>query len=611
MAAKYVYPFGPHKTEGGSHLKDILGGKGANLAEMAKLSLPVPPGFTISAEVCDYYSKHENQYPESLRKEIENNLDILEKAMGKKFGDSKDPLLVSVRSGAAISMPGMMDTVLNLGLNNESIKGLIEKTGNERFAWDAYRRFINMFGDVVMGIPHEEFEKAIQTKKDEVGVELDTELSAEDLKDLVNRYKKIYKDFTGQEFPSEPIEQLQKSIDAVFKSWNNPRAIRFRELNNITGLLGTAVNVQAMVFGNMGENSGTGVAFTRDPASGENEFYGEYLINAQGEDVVAGIRTPKPIRELRDDMPEIYDQLITIRNKLEEHYRDMQDIEFTFQDGKLWMLQTRTGKRTIFAALRIAVEMTEEGLITEDEAIMRVPAGQLNQLFSPILDHNDQSKARDEGDVIAKGLPASPGGATGALVFTAERAEELVGRVKSEAEKLPKKERSAFISEHGSVVLCRIETTPEDIGGMAVAKGILTARGGMTSHAAVVARGMGVPCVAGAGELVIDYEKNTLTSGDKVFEEGDYVSIDGFTGEVYGRPITVKPSEILQVLNGKMAAEDSLLYRQYETFMSWADRTRDLGVRTNADTPHDTAVAVKFGAEGIGLTRTEHMFFEG
>jgi len=611
MEKKYVYFFGAGKSEGNAGMKNILGGKGANLAEMASLGIPVPPGFTISAEVCDYYDKHNEKYPEELWGQVDIALKELEDKMGKKFGDPEDPLLVSVRSGAAISMPGMMDTVLNLGLNPDTVEGLAKKSDNRRFAFDAYRRFVNMFGDVVMGVPHEKFEEAIQAKKDEVGVKLDMDLSEEDLVDLVKKYLKIYEENTGEKFPIDPKEQMKKAIDAVFKSWNTPRAVRYRELNEIKGLLGTAVNVQTMVFGNMGENSGTGVAFTRNPANGENNFYGEYLINAQGEDVVAGIRTPNPISNLKEDMPKIYEQLLDIRNKLESHYKDMQDVEFTIQDGKLWMLQTRTGKRTIFAALRIAVELVQAGVINKKQALMRVSAEQLNQLFAPILDQNDAKKAHSEGDVIAMGLPASPGGATGMLVFNAERAEEIVNKAKEEAQKLPKRERADYLAKKGRIILCRVETTPEDIGGMAVAEGVLTARGGMTSHAAVVARGMGVPCVAGAGALSIDYNKKTVSASGKTFNEGEFISIDGFDGEVFGRPITVKPSEILQVIRGEMAEGDSLLYRQYKEFMTWADETRRLKVRTNADTPRDTKVAVGFGAQGIGLTRTEHMFFEG
>ncbi len=608
---KYVYFFGSHSTEGDASMKEILGGKGANLAEMSILGLPVPPGFTISTHVCDYYYKNNETYPEGLWEEVEKYLEKLEQHMGKKFGDSEDPLLVSVRSGAAASMPGMMDTVLNLGLNPETVEGLAKKSGNERFAWDAYRRFINMFADVVMSVPHEEFEKAIQAKKDARKVKHDMDLTTADLKELVAEYLKIVEKTTGRQFPTEPFEQLKSSIGAVVGSWNNPRAIYYRKMENIRGLLGTAVNVQAMVFGNMGENCGTGVAFTRNPSTGENCFYGEYLMNAQGEDVVAGIRTPNPISKLHEQMPAAYDELLQIREKLENRYRDMQDVEFTIENNKLWMLQTRSGKRTIFAALRAAVEMAEEGLISKEEAIMRVPADQLNQLFAPVLDSKDQKKAREEGTVIAHALPASPGGATGAIMFSAEDAEEFIAKVKAEAAKLPKHERKAYIDRKACVILTRIETTPEDIGGMAISKGILTARGGMTSHAAVVARGMGVPCVAGAGELVIDYKEGTLKVAGKTFKEGDFVSIDGFSGEVYGRPISVKPSEILQVLNGTLPAEESLLYLQYEKFMGWADEVRRLGVRTNADTPRDTAVAVKFGAEGIGLCRTEHMFFEG
>ncbi len=611
MGENYMYFFSKGSSDGDSSMKEILGGKGANLAEMSKIDIPVPPGFTISAKVCDYYYTHDENYPPELWKQVEEHLAKLEKVMGKKLGDPNDPLLVSVRSGAAISMPGMMDTVLNLGLNEKSVQGIIHRTNNERFAWDAYRRFINMFGDVVMGVEHEHFEQAIQAKKDEVGAKNDTDLSAEDLKDLVSRYKDIYKLHTGEDFPTEPMEQLRKSIDAVFGSWNNPRAMKYRELNDIKGLLGTAVNVQAMVFGNMGDNCGTGVAFTRNPSTGENKFYGEYLMNAQGEDVVAGIRTPHPISDLKNEMPEVFEQLLEIRDTLEKHYKDMQDVEFTIQDGKLWMLQTRTGKRTIFASLRMAVEMVEEGLIDRETSIMRVDADQLNKLFAPILDHDDVAQAESEGEDIAQGLPASPGGATGQLVFNADRAEQIVNKAKTEANNLPKGDRENYIEENGHVILCRIETTPEDIGGMAVAKGILTARGGMTSHAAVVARGMGVPCVAGAGELNIDYDQRIVRVGDRSFKEGDSISIDGFTGKVYSRPITVKPSEILQVLSGSMEAGESLLFRQYREFMAWADAIRDMGVRTNADTPKDTKVAISFGAEGIGLCRTEHMFFEG
>lgn len=608
---KCLYFFGPNEAEGNAGMKDILGGKGANLAEMSKLGLPVPPGFTISTSVCDYYHKHECTYPEGLWTDIEEYMHKLEKAMKKKLGDSDNPLLVSVRSGASVSMPGMMDTVLNLGLNPKSVKGLANKSSNERFAWDAYRRFINMFGNVVMNVPHEKFEEAIQAKKDERGVQLDMDLSADDLKELVDDYLNIYKEHTGSDFPTDPFEQLKSSIGAVVGSWNNSRAIKYRELNNIKGLLGTAVNIQAMVFGNMGENCGTGVAFTRNPATGENVFYGEYLMNAQGEDVVAGIRTPKPIKELQENMPKAYEELLHIREKLEERYREMQDVEFTIENNKLWMLQTRSGKRTIFSALRIATEMVEDGFITKNEAISRVPADQLNQLFAPILDSKDQKKARDEGLVMASGLPASPGGATGVIVFNSEKAEEIISKAKAEAAKLPKHERKAYLEEHTRVILTRIETTPEDIGGMAISKGILTSRGGMTSHAAVVARGMGVPCVAGAGELVINYKSRTLKIENRSFNEGDMISIDGFTGDVYARPIEVKPSEILQVLNGTLQPKDSLLYAQYEEFMSWADEIRKLGVRTNADTPRDTVIAVKFGAQGIGLCRTEHMFFEG
>ena len=604
---KQVYYFG----ESPKSDKYLLGGKGANLNEMTRLGIPVPPGFTITTEVCDHYYKNGRKYPAGLWKEIEANMKKLEKAMGKKFGDKDDPLLVSVRSGAASSMPGMMDTVLNLGLTPESVRGLAKKTGNPRFAWDAYRRFINMFGDVVMDVPHEEFEHMIQGKKDEAGAKLDTDLSAEDLEDLCGRYLALYEKKVGRPFPENPMEQLKASINAVFGSWMAPRAIKYRELNNIKGLLGTAVNVQVMVFGNMGASSGTGVAFTRSPSNGENKFYGEYLMNAQGEDVVAGIRTPEPLARLEKEMPHCYKELCEIRHKLEKHYADMQDVEFTIQERKLWMLQTRTGKRTIFAALRCAVEMAEEKMVTEKEALMRVSADQLSQLFAPILDADHKKKTLKEGGMVAKGLPASPGGATGKVVFTADEAEQMVTHAKTEAAKLPHRERDHYLKEHARVILCRTETTPEDIGGMAVAQGILTARGGMTSHAAVVARGMGVPCVSGAGDLIIDYHTKQMRAGGKVIKEGDFISIDGFAGEVYDRAIEVKPSEILQVLTGKMEAKNSLLFRHFNKFMGWADKVRKLKVRTNADTPRDTEVAVKFGAEGIGLCRTEHMFFEG
>ncbi|MFA5513393.1 MAG: pyruvate, phosphate dikinase [Sphaerochaetaceae bacterium] len=585
---KHVYFFGDGKADGTAAMRNLLGGKGANLADMTTIGLPVPPGFTISTDTCAYYSANNGQYPEGLREEILENLKKLETVMGAKLGDSKNPLLVSVRSGAAASMPGMMDTVLNLGMNPDSAKALAEKTGNERFAWDSYRRFMQMFGDVVMGVPHEDFEHALQAVKDEKNKVLDTELDVEDLKEVIARYRKIYKDVIGSDFPTDPMVQLFASINAVFDSWNNERAIKYRQMNDIRGLLGTAVNVQAMVFGNMGDESGTGVAFTRDPSDGENIFYGEFLMNAQGEDVVAGIRTPETIETLKNINADAYQQLIDIRHILENHYKDMQDIEFTIQEGTLYILQTRNGKRTVFSWLRTQVDMVEEGLISKEEAVSRVPAGEFNKLFSPVLDNADIKKRGLK--VIASGLNASPGGASGHVYFSAEKAEEMA-------------------KEGENVILARIETSPEDIGGMAVAKGILTTRGGMTSHAAVVARGMGCPCVSGAGDIVINYKNGTLSAGGVTIKEGDFISLDGFTGAVYASKIDVKPSEIVQVLEGSMKAEDSLLYTYYNKFMGYVDAIRTLKVRTNADTQADSKMAILLGAEGIGLTRTEHMFF--
>jgi pyruvate,orthophosphate dikinase len=587
---KYVYFFGEGKADGNAGMKDLLGGKGANLAEMTSIGLPVPPGFTISTEACAHYSAHNGEYPEGMREEVLEHLAHLEKVMGAKLGDAENPLLVSVRSGAAQSMPGMMDTVLNLGMSRKAVEGMINKTGNERFAWDSYRRFMQMFGDVVMGVPHHDFEEALQSVKDEVDKDLDTDLTVEDLKKVIDRYREVYKRDTGEDFPEDPTEQLFKAINAVFGSWDNERAIKYRQMNDIRGLLGTAVNVQSMVFGNMGDTSGTGVAFTRDPSTGENIFYGEYLMNAQGEDVVAGIRTPKTIDTLKKVNPDVYQQLVDIREKLEAHYKDMQDLEFTIQEGHLYMLQTRNGKRTIFSWLKTQVDMVNEGLVDKATAVSRVPANEFGKLFAPILDSDEITK--NNVTAITSGLNASPGGASGEIVFSAKKAEEVAG-------------------EGRPVVLVRIETSPEDIGGMAVAKGILTARGGMTSHAAVVARGMGVPCVSGAGDIKIDYKKGTMTVGDKVLKEGDPISIDGFNGNVYAEDIKVRPSEIVQVLNGSMKADDSELFRYYNEFMSYVDTQRTMNVRTNADTPNDTEMAVKFGAEGIGLCRTEHMFFEG
>ncbi len=588
MNKKYVYYFGSTKTDGDRSMKQLLGGKGANLAEMTKIDMPVPPGFTISTETCDAFNKAGSAWPAGLDEQIRESISILEAELGQKFGDKTNPLLVSVRSGAAVSMPGMMDTVLNLGLNEETLEGISRRSGNARFAWDSYRRFMQMFGDVVMDIPHHDFERALDSVKKEKGVKLDTDLGLDDLKEVVSLYRKIYHDAIGSDFPTDPWEQLKLSINAVFSSWNNTRAIRYREINEIRGLIGTAVNVQAMVFGNMGEESGTGVCFTRDPANGENVFYGEYLMDAQGEDVVAGIRTPLPIATLGEKDERSYKGLLDLRERLEAHYLDMQDIEFTIENGRLYILQTRTGKRTVFAALNMAVDMAEEGLIDKKEAVMRVPAQQFNQLFAPILGTDGKASA----NLLTKGLNASPGGACGKAVFTAETAEEWKARGEE-------------------VILCRLETSPEDIGGMVAAKGILTARGGMTSHAAVVARGMGVPCVSGADELHIDSDSATMVCNGFTVKEGDIIAIDGFTGEVFSGEVKVRPSEIVQVLHGNLKAEDSILFRNYEKLVAWADEIRRMDVRTNADSPRDTEMAVLFGAQGIGLCRTEHMFFEG
>jgi pyruvate,orthophosphate dikinase len=607
--AKYVYFFGEGEADGNAQMKALLGGKGANLAEMTSLGIPVPSGFTISTEICSYYAAHDGAYPSELKKEVEAALAKMEKVMGARFGDTDNPLLISVRSGAAISMPGMMDTILNLGLNDETVQGLVRQTGDERFAYDCYRRFVAMYGDVVLGLKPQEkdeqdpFEVILEAKKEARKIHYDHELSAQDLKELVQEYKTEIKKKLGVDFPEDPKEQLWGAIGAVFGSWNNPRAIAYRELNAIPNDLGTAVNVQSMVFGNMGKTSGTGVAFTRDPATGADVFYGEYLMNAQGEDVVAGIRTPQPINKrqkggvdalsLEEEMPEVYGQLEEIRAKLDRHYRDMQDIEFTIQQGKLWMLQTRAGKRTGLAALRVAVDMVQQGLITKEEALLRVEPGQLNQVLRPVFDPQQKRKAVDEGKLVAHGLNAGPGAASGKVVFNAPDAEEWAAR-------------------GDEVLLVRIETSPEDIRGMNAAQGILTARGGMTSHAALVARQMGKVCVAGCGVLNIDYRKRQMKVGDHVIKEGDYLSIDGTTGEVILDKIPTRPSEVLQVLiEGSMKPEDSEIYRYYSELMSWADEVRRLGVHTNADKPEQAQIALAFGAEGIGLCRTEHMFFEG
>jgi pyruvate,orthophosphate dikinase len=602
MAKKFVYEF----EEGNKEMKEILGGKGANLAEMKNLGINVPPGFTITTEACEIYHRHRasetknnishfraeegekkprtpyykngKNISEEVRKQTETALKSLEKKMGKKLGDAGDPLLVSVRSGAASSMPGMMDTILNLGLNDKSVEGLAAKTKNPRFAWDSYRRLIQMFGNVVMEMEHGQFERILESVKKEKGAKYDTDLSAENLREIVAKYKAAIKKSKGVEFPQNPIEQLFLSVNAVFNSWNNYRAVRYREINNIKGLIGTAVNIQAMVFGNLGETSGTGVCFTRNPSTGERKFYGEYLMNAQGEDVVAGIRTPQPVSALQKQNPKIYKELVAVCNKVEKHYRDMQDMEFTIQDGTLYILQTRSGKRTAAAAVRVAVELMAEKVLTKQEAIMRVEPNQLNQLLHKQFDQNALSKA----EPIASGLPASPGAAVGQIVFTAAEAFEK--------------------SKKGPVILVRTETSPEDIDGMHSAKGILTARGGMTSHAAVVARGMGTCCVAGSPEILIDEKAKTLTIKNKdsngknlILKEGDFISLDGGAGKVYA---------------GKIATKDPELSGNFGKLMSWADGFRRLGVRANADTEADAKIARKFGAEGIGLCRTEHMFFE-
>ncbi len=598
---KYVYSFGGKKAEGKSEMKNLLGGKGANLAEMVNIGLPVPAGFTITTDVCTYYYKNKNKYPSELKKQVLDALKKVEKLMGAKFGDTENPLLVSVRSGARASMPGMMDTILNLGLNDTTVQGLINKTQNARFAYDSYRRFVQMYGDVVLGLKpidkHDEdpFEVILENKKKANGFKFDTELTAEHLKELVSEFKKAIKEKTGKDFPENPLDQLWGAIGAVFGSWMNDRAIVYRKLNNIPESWGTAVNVQSMVFGNMGEDSGTGVAFTRDPATGENIFYGEYLFNAQGEDVVAGIRTPLPIAELKKDNPVIYKQLSNIRKILEKHYKDMMDIEFTIQQGKLWMLQCRVGKRTGFAAVKMAVDMVKEKLISKEEAMARIEPNQLNQLLRPIFDLSEKKKAIEEGRLIAKGLNAGPGAASGKIALSAQDAYEM-------AEKGDK------------VILVRIETSPEDIKGMNASEGILTARGGMTSHAALVARQMGKVCVAGCGSLKIDYKNRTLgvEGKDILINEGDYISIDGTTGEVLLGKIQTKPSEVIQVLISKtLQPKDSPVYKTYASLMKWADELRKLKIRTNADQPDQAANAIAFGAEGIGLCRTEHMFFGG
>ena len=575
--SKWVYTFGNGKAEGDANMRNLLGGKGANLAEMNKVGLPVPPGFTVTTEVCTYYYANNNTYPSDLKDQVKAAVAGVEAIMGKKFGDNSNPLLFSVRSGARISMPGMMDTVLNLGLNDESVKGLAQTSGNERFAYDSYRRFIQMFSDVVLGADLDEYEGALEAMKKSKGYKSDTDLTTEDLKELVNQYKQIGQKL-GKVVPQDPWEQLWLGIGAVFGSWNVARAITYRKLNNIPGDWGTACNVQTMVFGNAGNDSATGVCFSRDPATGENKYYGEYLVNAQGEDVVAGIRTPQPMsskgegNSLEELWPNLYKQLVDVRNALEAHYKDMQDMEFTIEHGKLWMLQCRNGKRTAAAAVRMAVEMFDEGLITKEEAIMRVGADQLDQLLHPMLDPKAEKK------VIATGLPASPGAAVGRAVFCAEDAE-------------------AWAAKGEKVILIRNETSPEDIGGMHASQGVITARGGMTSHAAVVARGMGTPCVSGSTDIAIDYASKTMTTkSGSCIKEGDWVSLDGGKGQIIeGKIPTVK------------ADTNS---GNFGRFMKWVDEIRTMHVRANAETPADAKQAMEFGAEGIGLARTEHMFFD-
>ena len=569
MSHKYVYLF----SEGNGTMRELLGGKGANLAEMTVLGMPVPQGFTVSTEACTRYYDDGRKISSDIEDEIYTNLAKMEQITGKKFGDPKNPLLVSVRSGARASMPGMMDTILNLGLNDVVVEGLAEITNNPRFAYDSYRRFIQMFSDVVMELPKSEFEKVIDKMKEDKGVKLDTELTAEDLKELVVKFKAFYKENKGEDFPTEPRVQLLEAVKAVFRSWDNPRANVYRRMNEIPYSWGTAVNVQEMVFGNSGDTSGTGVAFTRDPATGEKKLFGEYLMNAQGEDVVAGIRTPEPIDHLKDTMPEVYDQFARTAQRLEDHYADMQDMEFTIENGKLYMLQTRNGKRTAAAALKIAVDLVDEGKISREEAVLRVDPKQLDALLHPQFD----AKALKNASPIGSGLAASPGAACGRVVFTAEDAKEW-------AEKGEK------------VILARLETSPEDIEGMAAAQGILTVRGGMTSHAAVVARGMGTCCVSGCGEISINEEEKFFVLGGKTIKEGDYISLDGTTGKIYGEAIPTV---------------EATISGDFDRYMKWADAARTLKVRTNADTPRDAEQAVKFGAEGIGLCRTEHMFFEG
>lgn len=596
---KHIYFFGGGKAEGTANMRALLGGKGAGLHEMTRIGAPVPPGFTITTEVCTYYYAHDRRYPKGLEKDVLESLARIERILNRRFGDYNDPLLLSVRSGARESMPGMMDTVLNLGLNDRTVQGLIQRTQNPRFAYDCYRRFVQMYADVVLGLKprdknaNDPFEAVLERKKKNRGVRSDAELNAEDLKELVADFKSEVRNRSGKDFPDDPFDQLWAAIGAVFGSWNNDRAIAYRQLYQIPHSWGTAVNVQAMVFGNLGQQCATGVAFTRNPSTGEKQFYGEFLVNAQGEDVVAGNRTPKPIAELESVMPKAFRTLKNVCKILEAHYQEMQDIEFTIEDNKLWMLQTRAGKRTGFAAVRIAVDMVEQRIITKKQALLRIEPDHLNQLLRPIFDGQDKDRAAKDGRILARGLPAGPGAATGRIVFHAEDAVTW----KKNGER---------------VLLCRVETSPDDIRGMEAAEGILTARGGMTSHAALVARQMGKVCVAGCEALTIDYAARTMHVDGTILKEGDWLSLDGSTGEIIPGEIRTLPSEVLQVLLGK-ARElgKSRVYRQFSQLMKWTDEARKLGVRTNTDQPDQAIIAKAFGAEGIGLCRTEHMFFQG
>ena len=596
-ATKYVYHFGK-KTDGDGKMKELLGGKGANLAEMTRIGLPVPPGFTISTEVCTYYYANKRTYPKVLQAQMEEGVKLMEKQLGKKFGDKSNPLLLSVRSGARESMPGMMDTILNLGLNDETVDALAESSGNPRFAWDSYRRFIQMYGDVVMGVQklpsedEEPFELVIEKVKKKLlgnAHAEDTDLSADDLKVLVREFKKLVKSRTGKAFPNDPWEQLRGAVGAVFSSWMNDRAIVYRRKYNIPAEWGTAVNVQSMVFGNTGEDSGSGVAFTRDPATGENEFWGEFMMNAQGEDVVAGVRTPDPVIKLKKVLPSAHKELLRICKVLEKHFRDVQDFEFTIEEKKVYMLQTRNGKRTGLAAVRIACEMVKEKLITWKDAVKRIPADDLDQLLAPVFDQAAVKKVK----TIAKGLPAGPGAATGKVYFNADRAEAAKGKGEE-------------------VLLVRLETSPEDLRGMIAANGILTARGGVSSHAALVARQMGKICVCGAADVQINYAKRTMKIGSLNFKEGDYLSIDGTSGEIFAGEVKTAPSEVIQgLLENKASAKRGRTYKNFNQIMGWCAKATKMQVRTNADTPGQVKNAVAFGASGIGLCRTEHMFFEG